>query len=170
MIEIEGILTKDILKEVYYEGGIFPNLKKRNYFCLFLIVIMLCLTPMLKEYKTFGYILLFLGGMSIIFVNLLACYAKKKSFSVSWNRYQLLYKKNQIPYKITFEDNQFTLIIDYSKKCFNYEDVLEYKKLKNQIIILLKNKMFVMVVIDPNSEEAKNLLIFLQNKKIPNKS
>lgn len=131
---------------------------------------MLCLTPMLKEYKTFGYILLFLGGMSIIFVNLLACYAKKKSFSVSWNRYQLLYKKNQIPYKITFEDNQFTLIIDYSKKCFNYEDVLGYKKLKNQIIILLKNKMFVMVVIDPNSEEAKNLLTFLQNKKISDMS
>lgn len=78
MIEIEGILTKDILKEVYYEGGIFPNLKKRNYFCLFLIVIMLCLTPMLKEYKTFGYILLFFGGMSVIFINLLACYAKKK--------------------------------------------------------------------------------------------
>lgn len=30
MIEIEGILTKDILKEVYYEGGIFPNLKKKK--------------------------------------------------------------------------------------------------------------------------------------------
>lgn len=170
MIEIEGVITKDILKEVYYEGGIFPNLKKRNNFCLFLIAIILLLIPMMKEYKTFGYILLFLGIMNVIFVNLLACYAKKKSFSVSWNRYQLLYKKNEIPYKITFEDDRLILIIDYSKKCLYYEDVLGYKKLENQIIILLKNKMFVMVVIDPNSEEAENLLTFLQNKKILNKS
>lgn len=38
MIEIEGILTKDILKEVYYEGGIFPNLKKEIIFAFFLLL------------------------------------------------------------------------------------------------------------------------------------
>lgn len=39
MIEIEGILTKDILKEVYYEGGIFPNLKKKEIIFAFFLLL-----------------------------------------------------------------------------------------------------------------------------------
>ncbi|MDD7280956.1 hypothetical protein [Floccifex sp.] len=80
-----------------------------------------------------------------------------------------MYKKIEIPYTMTFEEDIFTSETDNVKRTFSYNDVISYKILENQILLSLKGKMMETVVVNPNSVEGKNLIALLKRKRIPEK-
>jgi len=165
MIEIEWILTKDVLKET--ANGAFSYSKKKDYIIVALIVVLCILTTLMKT-KIIGYICIAIGVLSYVGRILIFYYARKKFLSSEWEKIQVLYKKDEVYYKTILEEDKMIQITENAKKQFSYNDFKGYKILENQFLLFIRGQIIAMIVVDPNSEKGKNIEKILNKKKIPN--
>lgn len=164
IIRTSGKINREILMR-YAFYLISPLVKRVFYLMIFLLIVLIYLSFSMQDFTDF--VLPFIMFVLIVFR---LYFGQKSAVTKTIERLQLMYKKDEVDTECNFSDEGISYICEDSRIDISFNDLINYMKLKDVIILQVKGNELIYAFVDTSSEKGKEIIRLLYKKKIPPKS